>query len=53
MNYGELMSHMPNISMMDLSSIPNQVSEKQRVKKKNENGRKEAGIYHEGCSAAT
>lgn len=34
MNYGELMSHMPNISMMDLSSIPNQVSEKQRVKKK-------------------
>ena len=34
MNYGDLMSHMPNISMMDLSSIPNQVSEKQRVKKK-------------------
>ena len=34
MNYGELMSHMHNISMMDLSSIPNQVSEKQRVKKK-------------------
>lgn len=34
MNYGELMSHMPNISMMGLSSIPNQVSEKQRVKKK-------------------
>ena len=34
MNYGGLMSHMPNISMMDLSSIPNQVSEKQRVKKK-------------------
>lgn len=34
MNYGELMNHMPNISMMDLSSIPNQVSEKQRVKKK-------------------
>ena len=26
--------NMPNISMMDLSSIPNQVSEKQRVKKK-------------------
>lgn len=34
MNYEDLMSHMPNISMMDLSSIPNQVSEKQRVKKK-------------------
>ncbi len=34
MNYGDLMSHMPNISMMDLLSIPNQVSEKQRVKKK-------------------
>ena len=34
MNYGDLMSHMPNISMMDLPSIPNQVSEKQRVKKK-------------------
>lgn len=34
MNYWDLMSHMPNISMMDLSSIPNQVSEKQRVKKK-------------------
>ena len=53
MNYGELMSHMPNISMMDLSSIPNQVSEKQRVKKKKKTERKETGIYHEGCSAAT
>lgn len=34
MNYDDLMSHMPNISMIDLSNIPNQVSEKQRVKKK-------------------
>ena len=32
-NYTDLFN-MPNISMMDLSSIPNQVSEKQRVKKK-------------------
>ena len=34
MKYGVLLSHMPNICMMDLSSIPIQVSEKQRVKKK-------------------
>ena len=32
-NYNDLMSHMPNISMIDLSAIPNQVPEKQRVKK--------------------
>lgn len=33
-NYSDLMSHMPNMGMIDLSSLPNQVSEKQRVKKK-------------------
>ena len=32
-NYNDLMSHMPNISMIDLSAIPNQIPEKQRVKK--------------------
>ncbi len=40
MNYGDLMSHMPNISMMDLSSIPNQVSEKTESEEEKENGRK-------------
>ena len=29
-NYNDLMSHMPNISMIDLSAIPNQIPEKQR-----------------------
>ena len=33
-NYNDLMSNMPNISMIDLSSLPHQISEKQRVKKK-------------------
>ena len=33
-NYHDLMSNMPNISMIDLSSLPNQISERQRVKKK-------------------
>ena len=34
MNYGDFMTNMPNISMIDLSSMPNQVPEKQRLKKK-------------------
>ena len=33
-NYSELMQNMPNISMVDLSSIQNRVPEKQRLKKK-------------------
>ena len=33
-NYNDLMNNMPNISMIDLSSLPNQISQKQRVKKK-------------------
>ena len=33
-NYNDLMNNMPNISMIDLSSLPHQISGKQRVKKK-------------------
>lgn len=36
MNYNDLMSHMPNISMVDLSGLQNQIPKKQRVKKKEE-----------------
>lgn len=36
MNYGDMLSNMPNISMVDLSSLQNQVPKKQRVKKKEE-----------------
>jgi ATP-dependent protease Clp, ATPase subunit len=35
-DYNELMKNMPNISMVDLSSLSNQVPQKQRVKKKQE-----------------
>ena len=35
-NYNDLMSNMPNISMIDLSSLQSQVPNKQRVKKKEE-----------------
>jgi len=35
-DYNELMKNMPNISMVDLSSLQNQVPKKQRVKKKQE-----------------
>ncbi len=34
LNYNELLQNMPNISMMDLSSLQNQIPNKQRVKKK-------------------
>jgi ATP-dependent Clp protease ATP-binding subunit ClpX len=33
-NYSDLMQHMPNISMIDLSNLQNRVPEKQRTKKK-------------------
>ena len=35
-NYNELLNNMPNVSMIDLSSIQNQVPPRQRVKKKQE-----------------
>ena len=35
-NYNDLMNNMPNISMVDLSSLQSQVPKKQRVKKKQE-----------------
>lgn len=35
-NYSDLMQHMPNISMIDLSGLQNRVPEKQRMKKKKE-----------------
>lgn len=35
-NYSELLNNMPNISMVDLSSLQNKVPERQRVKKKKE-----------------
>ena len=36
MNYSDMLNNMPNISMVDLSSIQNQVPKRQRVKKKEE-----------------
>lgn len=36
MNYSDMLNNMPNISMMDLSSLQNQVPKRQRVKKKEE-----------------
>ena len=39
-NYNDLMNNMPNISMIDLSSLPHQISGKQRVKKKTEEAKK-------------
>lgn len=41
-NYGDLMNNMPNISMIDLSSMPNRVPEKQRVKKKKKEDKKQS-----------
>lgn len=35
-DYSELMKNMPNVSMIDLSSLQNQIPKKQRVKKKKE-----------------
>ena len=35
-NYDELMRNMPNISMIDLSSLQNQIPNRQKVKKKKE-----------------
>lgn len=35
-NYSDLLNNMPNISMVDLSSLQNKVPERQRVKKKKE-----------------
>ena len=35
-DYGELMKNMPNVSMIDLSSLQNQIPKRQRVKKKKE-----------------
>lgn len=43
-NYNDLMSNMPNISMIDLSSLPHQISEKQRVKKKKKTEDKKKGF---------
>lgn len=34
MNYNDMLSHMPNISMVDLSGLQNQIPKKQRVRKK-------------------
>ncbi len=36
MNYSDMLNNMPNISMVDLSSLQNQVPKRQRVKKKEE-----------------
>lgn len=42
LNYEDMMNHMPGMGMMDFSSIPNQVSDRQRVKKKKKAEEKEA-----------
>lgn len=39
-NYNDLMSHMPNMGMVDFSSIPNQVPKSQRIRKKKEEEKK-------------
>lgn len=36
MNYSDLLNNMPNVSMVDLSNLQNQVPKRQRVKKKEE-----------------
>ena len=36
MNYSDMLNNMPNISMVDLSNLQNQVPKRQRVKKKEE-----------------
>ena len=42
MDYSELMKNMPNISMVDLNSLQNEVPKKQRIKKKKAQPEKEA-----------
>lgn len=43
-NYGDLMNNMPNIGMIDLSSLPNRVPERQRIKKKKKTEEKKTGF---------
>ena len=42
MDYSELMKNMPNISMVDLNSLQNEIPKKQRIKKKKAHPEKEA-----------
>ena len=42
MDYSELMKNMPNISMVDLNSLQNEIPKKQRLKKKKAQPEKEA-----------
>ncbi len=42
MDYSELMENMPNISMVDLNSLQNEIPKKQRIKKKKAQPEKEA-----------
>lgn len=42
MDYSELMKNMPNISMVDLNSLQNEIPKKQRIKKKKAQPKKEA-----------
>ena len=42
MDYSELMKNMPNISMVDLNSLQNEIPKKQRMKKKKAQPEKEA-----------
>lgn len=42
MDYSELMKNMPNISMVDLNSLQNEIPKKQRIKKKKSQPEKEA-----------
>lgn len=42
MDYSELMKNMPNISMVDLNSLQNEIPKKQRIKKKKTQPKKEA-----------
>ena len=42
MDYSELMKNMPNISMVDLNSLQNEIPKKQRIKKKKAHPEQEA-----------
>ena len=39
-NYNDLMSHIPNMGMVDFSSLPNQVPKRQRIRKKQKEEKK-------------
>ena len=45
LNYQDLMNHMPNISMIDLNSLQNQIPNSQKIKKRSKKGTQESSGY--------